>query len=74
MNGTVNIPAMAGAMLVTLCISTPGSLIAPDFRLAPDVPGGLVSAGLVDWVMVLTPWLSRRVPQLPCTAGRTNSS
>ena len=52
MNGTVNIPAMAGAMLVTLCISTPGRVMTPFFRLAP---GGLTSAEVVDWVMVLPP-------------------
>ena len=44
---------MAGAMLVTLCMSTPGSLMAPVFFRAG--PGGLTSAEAVDWVMVLPP-------------------
>ena len=76
MNGTVNMPAMAGAMLVTLCMRTPGSLMAPVFRLGLASTGGLTSAGPVDWVMVLPPWLPRpRRLQLPVhRPGRTNSS
>ena len=53
MNGMVNIPAIAGAMLVTDCISTPGSVITPFFRLA--LPGGLTPAEVVDSAMVLPP-------------------
>src|SRR5689334_15467225 len=35
MNGTVNIPAIAGAIEVTLCMSTPGSVTAPALSLCP---------------------------------------
>ena len=52
MNGTVNMPAMAGAMLVTLCISTPGRLMTPFFR-RPSC--GVTSAEVVDGVMALPP-------------------
>ena len=53
MNGMVNMPAIAGAMLVTDCISTPGSVITPFFRVA--LPGGLTPADVVDSAMVLPP-------------------
>src|SRR5581483_10873886 len=44
MNGTVNIPAIAGAIEVTLCMRTPGSVTTPDLSFSPDTAGVAVPA------------------------------